>query len=418
MFWDWFKRKKSNTNGQYRYGNKHLIELRRVVKTFQTAAGEFTVLKGVDVAVDGGEFVAVVGKSGSGKSTLVNMITGIDRPTSGEVLVGDTAVHTLNESKMAVWRGLNLGIIFQFFQLLPTLSLVENVMLPMDFCNKYTPGERKKRAIELLKQVDMEEHAHKLPSAVSGGQAQRVAIARALANDPPILIADEPTGSLDSKTANAVFALFEKMASEGKTIVMVTHDNDLARRATRAIIVVDGQVTNQYVSKALPDLNVDQMTWVARQLERQIHEPGSTIVSLGEQANRFYIITRGQVDVYLPHPDGQEILVDQLGAGKYFGEVGLLQEGTRTATIRASSEEEVELATLSRDSFCQLLRESDETKHVLDHIVQERAARTSVGMAEPDEATNEATKSPDGTPDQAELIEAEEAKQAEETETT
>ncbi len=376
MFDKWFKRKKpEQSNGQYHHGNKHLIELRQVIKTFETAAGKFVVLKGIDVAVDKGEFVAVIGKSGSGKSTLVNMITGIDRPSSGEVFVGDSAIHTFNESQMAVWRGKNLGIIFQFFQLLPTLSLVENVMLPMDFCNLYTPSERRKRAMALLEQVEMQDHAHKLPSAISGGQAQRVAIARALANDPPILIADEPTGSLDSKTANAVFEIFQDMIDQEKTIVMVTHDNDLARRASRAIIVVDGQVTNQYVTKALPDLGVDQMTWVARQIERQTFEGGATIVNQGEMADRFFIITRGEVEIVLPHPDGQEIVVDRLQRGQYFGEVGLLSGGTRTATVRAAPETEVEVASLSRDDFSRLMQESNETRDVMEQITQERVLR-------------------------------------------
>ncbi len=376
MFDKWFKRKKpEQSNGQYHHGNKHLIELRQVIKTFETAAGKFVVLKGIDVAVDKGEFVAVIGKSGSGKSTLVNMITGIDRPSSGEVFVGDSAIHTFNESQMAVWRGKNLGIIFQFFQLLPTLSLVENVMLPMDFCNLYTPSERRKRAMALLEQVEMQDHAHKLPSAISGGQAQRVAIARALANDPPILIADEPTGSLDSKTANAVFQIFQDMIDQEKTIVMVTHDNDLARRASRAIIVVDGQVTNQYVTTALPDLGVDQMTWVARQLERQTFEGGATIVNQGDMADRFFIITRGEVEIVLPHPDGQEIVVDRLQRGQYFGEVGLLSGGTRTATARAAPETEVEVASLSRDDFSRLMQDSNETRDVMEQITQERVLR-------------------------------------------
>jgi putative ABC transport system ATP-binding protein len=226
----------------YRHGNCHLIELVDVVKEYDTAAGKFSALKGVDLKVDTHEFVAVVGKSGSGKSTLINMITGIDRPTRGQVFVGDAAVHTLSEGQMAVWRGKQVGVIFQFFQLLPTLTLVENVMLPMDFCNVYRPGERFNKAMQLLEHVGMGEHAGKLPSAVSGGQQQRVAIARALANDPPIIVADEPTGNLDSKTANQVFDLFTQLVSEGKTILMVTHDEDLARRATRAIHVADGEI--------------------------------------------------------------------------------------------------------------------------------------------------------------------------------
>ncbi len=249
-------------NGRYQHGNHQLIELRSVLKTYQSAAGTFTALKSVNLQVDRGEFLAIVGKSGSGKSTLINMITGIDRPTSGEVLVGDAAVHTFSEGQLAEWRGRNLGIIFQFFQLLPSLSIVENVMLPMDFGNVYAPRERYERAIGLLAQVEMAEQAHKLPSAVSGGQQQRVAIARALANDPPILVADEPTGNLDSRTAGAVFELFEHLVAQGKTIVMVTHDQDLARRASRAVLVADGQIVEEIqnaklkIENAKPDFSV------------------------------------------------------------------------------------------------------------------------------------------------------------------
>jgi putative ABC transport system ATP-binding protein len=227
-----------------RQGSTHLIELRRVVKTYQGIAGSFTALHHVDLQVDPGEFVAVIGKSGSGKSTLINIITGIDRPTSGEVLVGSTAVHTLSERQLAVWRGRNIGVVFQFFQLLPTLTVLENVMLPMDFCAMYTPRERRQHAMHLLDQVAMAEHAQKLPSAVSGGQQQRVAIARAMANDPPILVADEPTGNLDSQTADVIFRLFESLVASGKTILMVTHDQDMAQRVSRTVLVADGLLTH------------------------------------------------------------------------------------------------------------------------------------------------------------------------------
>ncbi len=238
------------SNGHSLNGNSALIELHRVTKVYKNAAGEFTALKSVDLKVDRGEFVAVVGKSGSGKSTLINMITGIDRPTSGEVYIGDTPVHTLNENRMAAWRGIQLGIVFQFFQLLPTLTVIENVMLPMDFCNKYDRYEREVWAMHLLEQVGMGEHAFKLPSAISGGQQQRVAIARALANDPPILVADEPTGNLDSITAEAIFLLFEDLVARGKTIFMVTHDQDLARRITRTISLADGQIVSDQLAEA------------------------------------------------------------------------------------------------------------------------------------------------------------------------
>ena len=221
-----------------------LIDLNGVVKSYKTPAGEFQALKGIDLKIDAGEFVAVVGKSGSGKSTLSNMITGIDRPTQGEVIVAGTEVHKLRESQIAGWRGRNIGVVFQFFQLLPTLTVVENVMLPMDFCNMYSSRQRKERALHLLEQVDMVDQADKLPTAISGGQQQRVAIARSLANDPALIVADEPTGNLDSRTADAVFHLFERLVEGGKTIVMVTHDEDLARSVGRAVTIADGQIAS------------------------------------------------------------------------------------------------------------------------------------------------------------------------------
>ncbi|KAB8141161.1 ABC transporter ATP-binding protein [Chloroflexia bacterium SDU3-3] len=224
------------------HGSAPLIELRAVTKTYQSAAGGFTALRGIDLQVRHGEFVAVVGKSGSGKSTLSNMITGIDRPTSGEVLVAGTAVHTLSENQIAQWRGRTIGVVFQFFQLLPVLTVLENVLLPMYLCKLWMPRERQARAMHLLDQMELADHASKLPGALSGGQQQRVAIARALANDPPIIVADEPTGNLDSRTADAIFTLFAQLVAGGKTILMVTHDQDLAKRSSRAVVVADGAI--------------------------------------------------------------------------------------------------------------------------------------------------------------------------------
>jgi putative ABC transport system ATP-binding protein len=219
-----------------------LIELIGVTKAYDVAAGEFLALKGINIQVDEGEFVAVVGKSGSGKSTLINMITGIDNPTSGEVFVASTPIHALNQEQLAVWRGKNVGVVFQFFQLLPTLTVVENIVLPMDFCNAYPQRERRERAIALLEKVGIVEQADKLPSNLSGGQQQRAAIARALANNPPLLVADEPTGNLDSHTSEAVMQLFADLAAEGKTVVMVTHERDLRRYFTRTISLSDGEI--------------------------------------------------------------------------------------------------------------------------------------------------------------------------------
>jgi putative ABC transport system ATP-binding protein len=240
-------------------GQKPAVELRSVVKTYATPAGPVTVLKGLDLRIEPAEFVAIVGKSGSGKSSLLNMITGIDRPTSGEVWVANTPVHQLREGQMAGWRGRHLGIVFQFFQLLPTLTLLENVMLPMEFCRIGSRGERRKRAAHLLDQMGLVPHADKLPAAISGGQQQRVAIARALATDPPVIVADEPTGNLDSVMAASVFRHFEELAALGKTIIMVTHDDELAQRAQRLVVIADGQIapselpaTRQAEASALP----------------------------------------------------------------------------------------------------------------------------------------------------------------------
>ena len=226
-----------------------LIRMAGVVKTYDSGEVPFTALRGIDLDVDAGEFIGLIGKSGSGKTTLINMITGIDRPSSGTVVIDGTPVHKLNENQLAVWRGKTIGVVFQFFQLLPTLTVAENVMLPMDFCNVYNPAERPERALHLLEQVEMADQADKLPAALSGGQQQRVAIARALANDPPILAADEPTGNLDSKTADSVFSLFERLVDDGKTIIMVTHDSDIAARVRRSLHVSDGEIVEERLNE-------------------------------------------------------------------------------------------------------------------------------------------------------------------------
>ena len=218
-----------------------MIDMHGIVKTFKNAAGEVTVLKGIDLTIYRGEFVSLVGKSGSGKSTLLNMITGIDHPTQGRMVIGGTDIYTgVTESQRSRWRGRNLGIVFQFFQLLPMLTLLENVMLSMDFAEMYDFDERPERALEMLKLVGLEAFANKLPVLVSTGQQQLAAIARALACDPPLLVADEPTGNLDSKSATTIIDLFEALASGGKTVLMVTHDPSLTSRTTRNITIADG----------------------------------------------------------------------------------------------------------------------------------------------------------------------------------
>jgi putative ABC transport system ATP-binding protein len=224
--------------------NQPIISLRRVEKIYNSSSGGFKALKGIDLDVFPGEFVSIIGKSGAGKTTLINMLTGVDRQTAGEIWVNGLPVHKMSESQLALWRGLNLGIIYQSFYLMPTLSLLDNVMLPMDFCGLFNPKQSPTRARELLCNVGLEQHIHKLPSAISGGQQQRVAIARALANDPLLLIADEPTGRLDSATAESIFQIFLELVRNGKTILMVTHDHSVARRVSRVLTIADGRINS------------------------------------------------------------------------------------------------------------------------------------------------------------------------------
>jgi putative ABC transport system ATP-binding protein len=233
----WSKSNKTKNNG-----NAPLIDLRQVVKKYNSVAGTVVALKGVDLQIYPGEFVAVMGKSGCGKTTLVNMMTGLDRLTSGEIWIDGTPIHQLKPEQAAKWRGRNVGVVFQSFELMPTLSVLQNVTLPMDFANRYSLRKQRQRAMHLLEQVEIVEHAHKLPSAVSGGQQQRVAIARAIANDPQILVADEPTGSLDSVTSEAVIDVFAELAGQGTTIFLATHDEDVAKRAGRIITLADGKI--------------------------------------------------------------------------------------------------------------------------------------------------------------------------------
>ncbi len=221
-----------------------LIELRGVSKEFPSPGGAVRVLRNITLSVRQGEFLAIVGKSGSGKSTLLNMLAGIDRPSSGEVLAVETAVHRLPEGALALWRGRTIGVVFQFFQLLPTLTVAENVMLPMDFAAAYPASERRPRALALLDRVGIADQADKLPLSLSGGQQQRAAIARALANDPPLIIADEPTGNLDARTAAEVIRLFSNLADAGKTIVVVTHERDVSAFADRTVELADGIIAS------------------------------------------------------------------------------------------------------------------------------------------------------------------------------
>jgi putative ABC transport system ATP-binding protein len=220
--------------------SRPLIALAGVCKQYAGASGPVTALCDVSFEIAAGEFVAVIGKSGSGKTTLINLLTGIDSPTSGSIRIGETDVSRLNQDQLARWRGTSVGIVFQFFQLLPALNVAENVMLPMDFCGTLPSQGRRNRALELLEDMGIADQADKLPSSLSGGQQQRAAIARALANDPPLIVADEPTGNLDSRTAEVVMSYFARLVRAGKTVVMVTHETGLARHSARSITLEDG----------------------------------------------------------------------------------------------------------------------------------------------------------------------------------
>jgi ABC-type lipoprotein export system ATPase subunit len=367
-----FLKKNNKSAGELSRANgSSMIEMTHVQKSYKTAVGDYPALKGIDLNINAGEFVSIIGKSGSGKTTLINMITGIDRPTSGEVWVNNTAVHTLSEGQMARWRGKNLGIVFQFFQLLPMISVVENIMLPMDFCNSYPMGEREKRSLHLLDLVGLADHAYKLPSALSGGQQQRVAIARALANDPPLVIADEPTGNLDSKTAESVFTLFNELVAQGKTIIIVTHDSGLAKRTQRTALITDGEIVNEYVVKALPTLTPAQLLSATRKLKPLEYAPGAMILAEGKNNENFYIISKGTVEVILPRPNQSDVIALQLGPGKYFGEMEFFHEHRNRASIRASENTAVEVLALDYDALNALLKESGPTLEALQQAADQ-----------------------------------------------
>jgi putative ABC transport system ATP-binding protein len=350
-----------------------MIDLHGVVKRFTNAAGEFTVLKGVDLAINRGEFVSIIGKSGSGKSTLLNMVTGIDHPTDGRVVVGGMDIYTgVTESQRSKWRGKNLGIVFQFFQLLPTLTLLENVMLPMDFVDMYDFDDRPKRAMELLELVGLEKFAYKLPVLVSTGQQQLAAIARAVACDPPLLVADEPTGNLDTRSSDTIIRLFEGFVAQGKTVVMVTHDPSLTSRTHRNIIISDGEMIDETVSKCLPQLRHRHMLEFSKIATEHVYQPGQSIIVRDQPVDHFFMIRKGQVDVVLLDEKNQEYTVSTLGKGEFFGEVELLHGGKSIANVRAGGSQPVEVVIIPRADFMRVINESPITAEAIGKIVQER----------------------------------------------
>ena len=347
-----------------------MIRLHNVVKTYKNAAGEFKVLKGLDLKIRCGEFVAIVGKSGSGKSTLLNMITGIDHPTGGQVVVNSMDIYSITESQRSLWRGKNLGIVFQFFQLLPMLTLLENVMLPMDYVNLYDFEERPARAMQLLEMVGLKDQANKLPLAVSTGQQQMTAIARALATDAPLIVADEPTGNLDSKTADHMIDVFDELVRRGKTIVMVTHDPSLTSRTSRMIIIADGELIDETIVKALPLLRHRHMLEMTKDAKRITVQPGEVILDCNQPVDHLYMIASGSVNVMQAGGKHDKLLA-HLKTGELFGEIELLRGGKAIACVRAGAHP-VDLLTFPRADFLRIIEESPITAEALEKIVQDR----------------------------------------------
>jgi ABC-type lipoprotein export system ATPase subunit len=352
---------------------KPAIILRNVEKVYENAAGKFVALKSINLQLNYGQFISIVGKSGCGKSTLLNMITGIDHPTAGEVLINNEHIYKMSESKRALWRGKNMGVVFQFFQLLPTLTLLENTMLPMDYCNLYPFYERPDRAMELLKIVGLEDQAHKLPTAVSSGQQQSAAIARALATDPSIILADEPTGNLDSRAADNVLNLFEDLAKQGKTVLIVTHDPSITKRTDQTIILSDGEIIDETVARALPFLSHPQMLDATKRAQKQTVVPGATILQQGEAVDHFFIIMNGEVEIIITNEQSKEIKLARLGHGQFFGEVELTQGGYSAARVQGA-ESGAELAIISKELFYELIDGSPLTRHAIREVAETRLA--------------------------------------------
>jgi putative ABC transport system ATP-binding protein len=361
-----------------------IIQMQDVVKTYGTDDVPFAALNHVNIDIKQGEFLGITGKSGAGKTTLLNMISGVSKLTSGNILfhwIGHESsspsipITSLNEDKLALWRGENLGIIYQSFELMPTLSLVENVMLPPDFLGSYQPLTSKKRALELLDLVEIVDHAYKIPAHISGGQKQRVAIARALVNDPHLIIADEPTGNLDSRAADNVLNLFQNLASRGKTILIVTHDPSITERTDQTIILSDGEIIDQTIARALPFLTHPQMLAATRQAKKQKVAPGAMILQQGESVEHFFMIVSGEVEIIVKSEQTKEMRLARLGHGQFFGEVELTQGGRSMAQVQGAGSG-AELALLPKELFYELIDGSALTRQTIHAVAATRLAES------------------------------------------
>jgi len=363
-------------DGQTNPGNvTALIQMHQVSKLFKVGGSDFAALKGVEASFYQGEFIAVVGKSGSGKSTLVNMITGIDRPTAGTVSVGEVTLSRMGESRMSLWRGRNLGIVFQFFQLLPMLSLLENVMLPMDFAGVVPPAEREPRALALLKRVGLEGLAHKLPGAVAGGQQQSAAIARALANDPPILIADEPTGNLDSTSARGIIDLFTELVSYGKTILIVTHDPEVAQRTSRMVLLCDGEVIHPLVAAAMPWLPHPQMLRLTHAMVERRLAPGEVLLHAGETAAALWLVAQGTLEM-MGEPDNALPGFEEIFPGETAGGWSLFNGSPSPVNVQAGPDGAIVLG-VDQAVMVSALAQAPAARPALEQFAQAQLANFS-----------------------------------------
>jgi putative ABC transport system ATP-binding protein len=343
-----------------------LIRMHDIVKTYKTPAGDFQALKNVSADFHPGQFVSIIGKSGSGKSTLLNMLTGIDRPNSGTIQIGNIHLQNLSESEFSMWRGKNLGIVFQFFQLLPMLSLLENTILPMDFCNMYQPAERLKRASDLLALVGLENYLHKPPAAVSSGQEQCAAIARALANDPPIIVADEPTGNLDSRTADLVLGIIDELVARGKTILVVTHDETVASRASRIMVICDGELVNENISNTYPGLSHRTMLLLSHRMKTAVFPAGSELPLNGPNHPACLIVTEGQLEVSSADSNHRQIVA----TGENLSRFDQIISGSNQPILKAAGTSPFEILYLNDHDLDECLRSANDLEPCLKRLPQ------------------------------------------------
>jgi ABC-type lipoprotein export system ATPase subunit len=361
------------TQGPSSVNGRPLIRLEEVNKVFKLGSGEFQALKDINLYFHTGDYAVIMGKSGSGKSTLINMITGIDVPSSGRVRVGEVELNRMTQGDMAVWRGPNMGVVFQFFQLLPMLTVLENTILPMDFTNQYPLNTREKRAMELLDMVGMADVADKLPAALSGGQQQAAAIARALANDPPILVGDEPTGNLDSRTAERILTIFEDLALQGKTILIVTHDISLAQRASRRIVISDGEVINESLAKTFSALPHNMLMELTRLIVERSYPVGATVARKGSTDNGFFLVVKGAVDIIRRCEKGDQEVLGQIRPGEYFSILEMQESPSCDLCYKAAAPDELQVLSLETETFHNFLANEPSLAEMMQAQAKQRS---------------------------------------------